>query len=571
MTTAAVFYGRCSTDHQEDSIDDQRKAVESYALKQGYTIVRSYTDEGISGDATEKRLAFQRMLRDAKQRRDFEVILCWDQDRFGRFDPLEAGYWIKPLRDVGVRLETIAQGRIDWNDFRGRLLYNITQEGKHAFLLDLTRNSMRGKIEGVKAGEWQGGAPPFGYKAVERLDVEPRRKGKARPRRLVPGDLADVETVRWIFETYATRDVSLTWLCRELIDRGRPTPRGYRLWCKPTLSNLLKRREYVGDLNWGRSNCSGYVRLEHGEVRDQGRKAMNEAGTGPARTKVSPRDFLIVENCHEPLVSREVWEKVQAKLAGNRGRTTPQVNGGKWLLAKMLVCGQCGSRMVGSQNCHRDEATQGKRYICANYHMYGARGGCHRHGVREAPLLRCIFKKLQDAYLNPANLEALRAELRRQLEEDGDPDRLRRLRARTDELQRQIDRGTRNMALADDPETFRGIADTVRGWREEKEVLAKELQRLETGIDRKRMEATIAEAEAQLWRLREAATSADPTLVRAVLREMIDRVELHFDCQPLPAKGYRQRCSLDGGVIYLHSADPENVTLVAGERASLWL
>src|SRR5262249_32979526 len=97
----AVAYYRMSDDKQEASIADQREAVKAYAAEHGYRIVREYKDEGISGDDTEKRLEFQRMLRDAKDRGDFAVVLCWDQDRFGRFDPLEAGYWVKPLRDAG--------------------------------------------------------------------------------------------------------------------------------------------------------------------------------------------------------------------------------------------------------------------------------------------------------------------------------------------------------------------------------------------------------------------------------------------------------------------------------------
>ena len=90
--TRAVSYYRVSTEKQEASIPAQRGEVEAYATKHGYTIIREYKDEGISGDATEKRVEFQKMLSDAKERGDFEVVLCWDQDRFGRFDPLEAGY-----------------------------------------------------------------------------------------------------------------------------------------------------------------------------------------------------------------------------------------------------------------------------------------------------------------------------------------------------------------------------------------------------------------------------------------------------------------------------------------------
>src|SRR5262245_35785225 len=129
----AVAYYRMSTDKQEASVPAQREAVEAHADRHGYRLVREYTDEGISGDATEKRRSFQRMMKDAGRLRDFRVILCWDQDRFGRFDTLEAGYWIKPLRDVGVRLETVAQGRIDWESFSGRIVYQVQQEGKHAY------------------------------------------------------------------------------------------------------------------------------------------------------------------------------------------------------------------------------------------------------------------------------------------------------------------------------------------------------------------------------------------------------------------------------------------------------
>src|SRR6478735_2220884 len=123
---SAVAYYRMSTDRQEASIPDQREAVEKLARKQGYKIVREYADEGISGDDTERRAGFKQMLADAR-RADFEAVLCWDQDRFGRFDPLEAGYWVKPLRDAGVYLETVAQGRIDWEDFAGRIVYAVQQ------------------------------------------------------------------------------------------------------------------------------------------------------------------------------------------------------------------------------------------------------------------------------------------------------------------------------------------------------------------------------------------------------------------------------------------------------------
>ena len=70
------------------------------AKARSYKIIRDYRDDGVSGDDTEKRKDFQRMIRDAGEKGDFEVVLCWNQDRFGRFDLIEAGKWIAPLRDA---------------------------------------------------------------------------------------------------------------------------------------------------------------------------------------------------------------------------------------------------------------------------------------------------------------------------------------------------------------------------------------------------------------------------------------------------------------------------------------
>ena len=58
----AVAYYRMSTDRQEKSIPAQREAVQAYAKKNGYRIVREYKDEGISGDDTERRAGFRKML-----------------------------------------------------------------------------------------------------------------------------------------------------------------------------------------------------------------------------------------------------------------------------------------------------------------------------------------------------------------------------------------------------------------------------------------------------------------------------------------------------------------------------
>src|SRR5262245_36378992 len=82
----AVGYARRSSESQDEaSIPDQQKHVRQYAAERGYRILRWYT-ETVSGDDTNNRTEFLRMCDDATALGDFKAILCWDQDRFGRFD-----------------------------------------------------------------------------------------------------------------------------------------------------------------------------------------------------------------------------------------------------------------------------------------------------------------------------------------------------------------------------------------------------------------------------------------------------------------------------------------------------
>src|SRR5437867_12288655 len=83
----AVGYLRRSTNRQEQSIGDQKAAIERHAREQGYAILRFYTDDAISGTSTDARRAFQKPLQDAQSDAcDFRAVLVYDIKRFGRVD-----------------------------------------------------------------------------------------------------------------------------------------------------------------------------------------------------------------------------------------------------------------------------------------------------------------------------------------------------------------------------------------------------------------------------------------------------------------------------------------------------
>ena len=54
-------------------------------------------------------------------RDSFDVVVAWSLDRIGRFDSMEGGYWLFPLRQAGCNMETVTDGVIDWNSNYGRM------------------------------------------------------------------------------------------------------------------------------------------------------------------------------------------------------------------------------------------------------------------------------------------------------------------------------------------------------------------------------------------------------------------------------------------------------------------
>jgi len=172
---AAVLYLRMSSAKQDKSIPAQRDELLRLAQRKGYTVRREYVDPAVSGDDTEKRTGFLRLREDCENGPDFSIILCWHEDRFSRNDPLEYGYWLRPIRASGVVLET-PTGRVDWESLGGRLLSLIGQEMRHDYLRQLSRNVARGHLAAARHGRGVGGRAPTGYKVVNETAVVVRRR-----------------------------------------------------------------------------------------------------------------------------------------------------------------------------------------------------------------------------------------------------------------------------------------------------------------------------------------------------------------------------------------------------------
>jgi DNA invertase Pin-like site-specific DNA recombinase len=532
---AATYY-RMSDLRQDESIDRQKSQVIPYAEKHGYQIIREYVDEGITGSAILGRKEFQRMLRDA-QAGQFQVILCDDKDRFGRFDNIDLGEIVAPLRRKGIWLESVALGRSDWESFSGRITDAVLQESKNMESDAISRRVLSSQLLKATEGRDTGSPPLYGY----RTEADPVR-GKCRV-----ADGRKAEVVRLLFTLY-DQGSTLGQLAEELYRRGVPSPKGNLRWSRSVIKRLLANRRYLGDWTWG-VNASG-KRHRYGKdglrptVRTDTRHAVNP-----------PETWVVRPDHHEALVDRETFGRVQARLRGNQKKTTPIRGGGEFVLSRLLVCSHCGSFLVGITK-------KGQRiYLCRGYLAYG-KDYCKRNAVSEQAILALLIRKLKEAFLDPAHLQQLRERAAALEAKSRSDDNRKRLQQQLTELDRKIDQGTENLTVLP-PDRLPSVTEKIRQFERERDAVRSELKRTEVESPVDELEKRIAVAGAMLWRLQEALKEDKRPLLRDVLRESVSRVELRWSHQ---SAGKITRCRLDEGAIHLWPTEERSYLYPSGPR-----
>jgi DNA invertase Pin-like site-specific DNA recombinase len=515
--TPAVGYIRMSSGKQEASPEQQRAEIKKLAARHGCRILREYTDEGISGD-NPRRPGFQAILHDAQEQRDFAVILCWDQDRFARFDSIEAGRWIAPLREAGVWLITVAQGAIDWNTFTGRMMYGIVQEGKHQYLVDLSRNALRGRLDAAHRGQ-QLVAPAFGYDRVffDEHGQQTRRvpygekfnKPKGWSVKLEPSaDTAAVEALQWAFQTFADTDTSLRRLVMDLNAAGRRSPRG-KGWGAEGLRYILQNRVYLGCRPFGNRRAGKYHQVDDdGEIETAGAKGARRAP-------------IMVENTHPALVPVETFKRIQDKLTARRGSKS-KTRASDYVLTGSIRCGHCGRAMCGQSGGKKGERTGRRYYRCPG----GQSGRCELYMVRKEVIETYVIDFLDRWLADPKAPEKMQEAIRRLAKSKrGFQTTTKATQAKIAALDRKIGKGSENLLLAD-AANVPELSDLLGQWRRERERLQADLEKAARSPAGATLEKTARRAVEEIDRLRENLLVGKPALVRNAVKTLVSEVML---------------------------------------------
>ena len=360
-----------------NSIQNQKSMLLQYAMEQGWDVYNIYSDDDYAG-ADRKRPEFNRLLEDAEKKK-FNIILCKTQSRFTRELELVEKYIHGLFPMWGIRFVSIVDNADTANkgNKKSRQINGLVNEW---YLEDMSDNIKSVLTNRRQNGFHIGAFALYGYKK------DPDQKGHL----IIDDEAAAV--VREVF-TLFSQGMGKTAIARLLNDRGVPNPTEYKrlnglrykqpdnknstLWKYFAISDMLINEIYIGNMVQGKYGSVSYKTKQN---------------------KPRPKsEWYIVEGTHEPIIDRELWDKVQELVAQ---KAKPFITGNIGLFAKKVRCINCGYTM-------RSSKSHGKHYLqCANKHV--AKDACEGAFISVDKLERMVIdelKRLALEYLDKDELE----------------------------------------------------------------------------------------------------------------------------------------------------------------------
>jgi DNA invertase Pin-like site-specific DNA recombinase len=261
----AAVYVRMSTEHQQYSTSNQMDVIREYAKKQGFTIVKEYSDQGKSGLNIEGRESLGEMLKDVREgRAEYGVILVYDVSRWGRFqNPDESAYYEYACQQAGVFVHYCAEQFTNDGSPVSTIIKGIKRTMAGEYSRELSTKVYQGACRLVRLGFRQGGAAGYGLRrvlvdanGVKKAELKMGEQKSIQTDRvvLVAGPDEEVAIVRWIYERFITDEKFESEIAVELNARGILTDYG-RAWNRGTVHQVLTNEKYIGNNVYSRTSC----------------------------------------------------------------------------------------------------------------------------------------------------------------------------------------------------------------------------------------------------------------------------------------------------------------------------
>lgn len=323
-----VLYLRYSSDRQnEQSIEGQRHVCEKYCADMGYTIVGEYADRALSASKdTDKRVDFQRMIRDSEKRL-WQGVIVYKLDRFARNRYDSATYKTR-LKKNGVKVISATEAISD--NPEGIILESVLEGMAEFYSKELSQKITRGMHESALKGNSCGGQISLGYKIEnKKLVIDP----KTAP------------IVRQAFDMYANGH-TVAEICKVFNAAGYKTKSGSD-FNKNSFHSMFRNRKYIGE----------YKFME-----------------------------VVIDDGVPAIIDKDTFDRVQTIL--NRKAQAPAR--GKaivdYMLSGKVFCGYCGKLMTGTASTSKT----GRKYFYYTCAGRRSHNGCTKSPIRKEMLEEAV-------------------------------------------------------------------------------------------------------------------------------------------------------------------------------------
>lgn len=397
----AAGYVRCSTEMQEDSPEQQKKEIETFAALRKFKIVEWFVDFGKSGTTFDRRPAFQRLREKVEHKPEFQVVISYDESRWGRaIDAEENTFWRVYFRRHGVDVILVKTAVDPKHEFAPMLkAFEGVQASQYS--KKLSELTLRGaKANGIYSS---GGTAPYGYKRIavnqkngterELSDGEWCVAGQEKVR-WGKGDEAEIRTVEEIFRLRA-QGMACVLIAERLNSRGVPCPkRGRwknqdRKWSAITIKTLIENPSYRGARVYNRNSMSKIqAQLKGFELR---------SGFAYPHWRNGSEEWVIVENAHQPIVSSDIWARANSTSSRDPGRSRNRFTySSRYLLTGLIRCADCGFPFQGNTTTSKGRAYH--RYIDGGWQNKRV---CTHYSVRREVLEDFAINSIKDMVCDP--------------------------------------------------------------------------------------------------------------------------------------------------------------------------
>ena len=329
-------YSRISTDEktQPYSLAVQIDKIKKYIEFQdnNWNLVSDYSDT-ITG-AKMERPGLNKLFRDARSGK-IDCVLVYKVDRLSR-RMTHLCQIMDELDKCGVVFRSITEP-FDTSTPAGRMMLNmlgVFAEFERKLISDRTSVGLQRKAE---LGEFCGGRFPFGYEKGDE-GIKPLE--------------SEAGIVRKIFDLYVGTNMGAS-LISQTLNQGGLRRRSGELWSNTQVLYILKNPVYKG---------------------------------------VIKRNGVFSKGKHGPIVSEEIWNKVQVILGKRRkNHSLRRSNNSPYLLSGLIKCGNCGYSLSGYSS-RNPNAAKNSYYHCSGKQRYK---NCNLSSIPKGPLEAAILSQLK--------------------------------------------------------------------------------------------------------------------------------------------------------------------------------